>query len=315
MAWAQTSPRALRLGVGLNAYRYQGDLTINDGEVWRLHPGMNLALQFEPRQPLHVQLNVGFGEFIEQLDQRLRPSLPEITPNDFVRTEFFYLDLRLRYILWRRGPIQPYLGLGGGLIFFTPFDQEDNFLSDNTLSRLPGESFGTFAFQLPLGAGIDYQFNSRLGLGLAYYVRFLGSDYLDNLGQAGLAEGNDRLDEWSISLQLTLGGEKSEKKAPPIAPQPDTLSAPGPLFSFGYWNQLYPELTESQTSLPIRSEDQYFQPALPRPSDRELQLPKSMTWEEAATYFQTPLPYLRSLNQPMDTDTLSAGSTLRVPKE
>ncbi|MEM9987870.1 MAG: outer membrane beta-barrel protein, partial [Bacteroidota bacterium] len=294
-AWAQSSPRALRVGVGLNAYRYQGDLTFNDGEVWRLHPGMNLALQFEPRQPLHFQFNAGFGEFIEQLDQRTQLFPPEITPNDFVRTEFFYLDLRLRYILWRRGPIQPYLGLGGGLIFFTPFDQDGNFLSDNTFSRLPGETFGTFAFQLPLGVGLDYQLNSKLGLGLAYNLRFLGSDYLDNLGQAGMAEGNDRLDEWSISLQLTIGGEKPEKEAPVIPPTPDTLSAPGPLFSFAYWNQLYPELTQSEAPAPLRSENQSFLPASPRANDRELPLPKNMTWNEAATHFQTPLPYLRNL--------------------
>mgnify|MGYP006267489001 CR=1 FL=1 len=313
-AWAQVNTRPLQVGVGLASHRYQGDLTHQEDNPWRMYPGLSVSLQFESTRRLQVALEGGFGKFIEQVDRLSGfpphgPANGMVQPNRFVETNFFYTELRLRLRILKQGPWQPYLGTGAGLLFFTPLDQQGNFLSDNLLTRQPNETYGTFAPQLPLSVGLRWQMSPRLGLEGEYSFRLLGSDYLDNQGDLGLHSGNDRLHQLRLSVVLTLNGEA------PAIPEPPTPVVPSPPliaeFSAEYWLQLYPELADSPPP-PRGVEHTRFRSVRPQAATRQVALEQEMSWEELSQQLQRPVRLLRSLN-PQLVAPLAAGTEVRLP--
>ena len=309
----ETSSRPLRVGVGLAGYQYQGDLTDGDENPWRMYPGMGLTLQFESSQRLSLRLGGGFGKIIEQTDRVSTITAPEgIEPNQFVATSFFYTDIRLTGWLIRKGPVRPYVGTGAGLLFFTPLDQEGNFLSDNLFSRLPDESYGTFAPQLPLMAGINIKPHPRLTLGLEYTYKLLGTDYLDNLGELGAQAGNDRLQDLVLSVQISLpNGASQPKPAPTPEPQPEYPVITGD-FTHEYWTGQFPEMKELvRQDVTARTDNVSYRPAQARHASSMTTLEQPGTWEELANHFEVPYYILRSLN-PQVLD-LEAGTVLSLP--
>lgn len=204
-AAGQDMPPPLRIGMGFTGNAYRGDLTSETGSIWRAEPGANFTVDLDNDKPLRIQLNLGFAGFTEQADGPL-PMAPEgVAPNQFVRTTFFYTDLRVQYRFLLNAPIQPYFSIGAGLFSFQPRDAAGNFLGENIFSRLPGEEYLTLIGSLPLSVGLEYKLNRSIGLGLEYTYRMTGSDYLDNIGQLGTASGNDQLHGLQLKLFMTLG--------------------------------------------------------------------------------------------------------------
>ena len=230
----------LKLGFGLAGFTYTGDFTEENGNIQRYSPGGNVSLQFAGRKSLQFQLNAGFGKFTEQNDGPVFIPMGDIVPNDFVETSFFYTDIRLRYIFLRNLPVRPFLGVGTGLLFFSPRDQDGNYLGEDIFSRLEEEVYLTTIGNFPLSAGIDVRLSYRLGLGVEYIHRITPSDYLDNIGKLGPKEGNDLLRSFQFSIYLSLGQEienESLKQASKISlprkepigqPEPDAKSKPTP---------------------------------------------------------------------------------------
>lgn len=224
----QDTPPPLRIGLGFTGNAYRGDLTSETGSIWRAEPGANFSVDLDNQKPLRVQLNLGFGGFTEQADGPL-PVAPEgIIPNEFVRTTFFYTDLRLQYRFLLHAPIQPYLSVGAGLFSFQPRDAAGNFLGENIFSRLAEEEYLTLIGSIPISAGLEYKLNRSIGLGLEYTYRMTGSDYLDNIGLLGSDPGNDQLHGLQVKLFLTLGQRITAPRIEEFkAPTPD-VSAPEP---------------------------------------------------------------------------------------
>lgn len=232
----QDAPPPLRIGLGLTGNAYRGDLTSETGSIWRAEPGANFSVDLDNNKPLRIQLNLGFAGFTEQADGPL-PIAPEgIIPNQFVRTTFFYTDLRLQYRFLLNAPIQPYLSVGAGLFSFQPRDAAGNFLGENIFSRLPEEEYLTLIGSLPLSAGIEYKLNRSIGLGVEYTYRMTGSDYLDNISLLGTNDGNDQLHGLQLKLFMTLG----QKVKPPSI---DDFKEPS--------NLPIPELAPVPTDIPV----------------------------------------------------------------
>lgn len=199
------APKPLRLGLGLLATGYSGDLNTGSSPFERFYPGAALSLQFASEKLLSPQLNGGFGKFIAQ--DRDLSAVDGVQPNTFVQTPFFFVDLRLKARFLRQKAIHPYLSAGIGMLGYTPRDADGNNLIDNFATRQEGETFGSMSANFPLHAGIEFVMNPVLMLGLEYGIRPTTTDYLDNIGQLGLRSGNDMLQTIALSVYFTFDPE------------------------------------------------------------------------------------------------------------
>jgi len=209
MAQEEAAPAPLRVGFGLMGITYQGDLSTEDGDIFRVYPGMNLSLHFEKDKRFRPQLNLGFGKFIDQTDRINLPTADGLTPNPFVETSLLMLDFRLRAWIIKKGRLRPFVGVGAGLLFFTPRDKNGNFLIDNIFSRFEDESYPAFLPVLPLELGFEFRINDKAGIALSYNYRRSGTDYLDNLGRLGPIGGNDAVHTLTATLAVTLRPPKN----------------------------------------------------------------------------------------------------------
>ncbi|MEM7040125.1 MAG: hypothetical protein AAF570_24350, partial [Bacteroidota bacterium] len=142
LAMAQGSEqKPLRLGIGLLGASYVGDLNTGDDPVVRFHPGVSISLQFAGDKLLSPQLNTGFSRFVGQ--DRSLDRVEGVTPNTFVETPFFFVDIRLKARFFRQKNINPYVSAGLGLLGYTPKDQDGNNLLDNIATRNDGETYGS----------------------------------------------------------------------------------------------------------------------------------------------------------------------------
>lgn len=196
------APKPLRLGIGLLASGYQGDLTTNSSVFERFSPGASLSLQFASEKLLSPQLNGGFGKFAAQ--DRDIAAVDGIQPNTFVETGFFFVDLRLKARFLREAGIHPYLSAGIGMLGYTPRDADGNILLDNFATREDGETYGSISANFPLSAGLEIKLNPILHLGLEYTYRATTTDYLDNISALGTADGNDKLHSVLLSMYITF---------------------------------------------------------------------------------------------------------------
>jgi hypothetical protein len=167
--------------------------------------------------------------------------MPDATPNQFVETRFFSADIRLVGYILRQGPVRPYVSAGVGLMFFSPYDEDGNFLGENIFTRLPEEGYGPSSAVFPVGGGVALKVNQVLWLNLGYHYRFTPTDYLDNIGLLGNGPGTDGLHALVLSLQGVL-------QAGPPAPSQPRLPLPPP-----------------QIALPDLA---WLDPAMTRPADR-----------------------------------------------
>ncbi len=196
------SPKPLRLGIGLLAAGYAGDLTVNSHPFERFSAGASLSLQFASEKLISPQLNGGFGKFSAQ--DRDIAAVEGVQPNTFVETPFFFVDLRIKARFLRETGFNPYISAGIGMLGFTPRDGMGNSLLDNYSTRQEGETYGSITANFPLSAGFEVKLSPILLVGLEYTYRVTTTDYLDNISALGQKEGNDNLQSILLSLGLTF---------------------------------------------------------------------------------------------------------------
>ncbi|MFK7922329.1 MAG: LysM peptidoglycan-binding domain-containing protein [Bacteroidia bacterium] len=198
------SERQVKIGFGLDAISYIGDLSDPDQAIHRIYPGANLSIQLEGPKRLKIQLNGGFGKFSEQYDGVKPSTSPGVIVNTFVETSFYYGDLRLKYRFPISQHFHPFLTAGAGVLAFTPRDQEGRFLNDALFTREPDENYSTIVPQIPVGAGIQARINPAVSVSLEYLFRYTPTDYLDNIGRLGTRPGHDFLHGLQLSMYITL---------------------------------------------------------------------------------------------------------------
>ncbi|MFM2375356.1 MAG: hypothetical protein RLZZ165_453 [Bacteroidota bacterium] len=208
--WAQgEAGKPLRLGVGLLASTYIGDLNANGGAVDRFTSGASLSVQFASERLLSPQLNAGFGRIMAQ-DRELQ-AVDGVHPNTFVQTPFFLVDLRLKARFLRESPVHPSLSAGVGFLGYTPEDGDGNNLIDNYSTRRNDETYGSMTASFPLSAGFEVPLNGTLMVGLEYTYRMTASDYLDNVGRLGQRNGNDKLQSILLTLYITFDQDPASR--------------------------------------------------------------------------------------------------------
>lgn len=208
----------LQIGLGLAGFAYEGDLTTQEESFRRLYPGANISIQFDGNRLIQMQANVGFGRFVEQTDKSGTFVQGEIVPNSFVETSFFYTDLRFRIFPLKGKSISPYLGLGAGILFYNPKDEDGNFLAENIFTREDQEVYNSLLGHFPISGGVLVKLNSVLTLGGEYIYRVTPTDYLDNIGQLGNDPGNDALHAFQLSMYIAL--------KPDVGPSPKPIEPP-----------------------------------------------------------------------------------------
>jgi opacity protein-like surface antigen len=199
--------KPLRVGLGLLGATYVGDLNTNGEALHRFYPGMGFSLQFVSPRRISPQLNTGFGKFVAQ-DRNLA-STGSVEPNTFVQTPFFYVDFRLKARFLRERTVSPYLSAGIGLLGYTPKDEDEKSLLDNSSTREDGETYGSITAGFPLSVGTELRMSPFVALGLEYTYRLTGSDYLDNIGLVGPRAGKDKLQNLMLSFYFTFDPERT----------------------------------------------------------------------------------------------------------
>lgn len=202
------APPRLQVGLGFYSLLYQGDLTPGSEWAQRPYPGFVGSLQFEGPRFLSPQFSGGFSRVVAQ-DRALAQAQPEgaTAPNTFVSTRFFHFDLVLRARFLRRRNFRPHLGLGAGLLNFTPHDRAGNTLANQQNTRSRGETYANTAFYFPLVVGFTVRLNDFASLGLEYKHYRLGTDFFDNIAALGTRAGNDRLHALQLSVLLSPGAK------------------------------------------------------------------------------------------------------------
>ncbi len=190
---AQEKPTSLlQLGISMNSYK--GELS-NFGKA---DLGFDLGLKLNNKPKLNGGIYIGFGS-ISGEDVNFRSSTPGVFPNQFFKSNYFYLHYELNYHFVKKDKYWVYAGLGLGVLFYTPYDNLNNKLADQPTTRLPSESYGTATLILPLSVGGSYFLNDNIGLDLKIGLKNTMTKYLDNIAQAGNNK-NDNL----LSVRLSF---------------------------------------------------------------------------------------------------------------
>jgi hypothetical protein len=204
-AGAQVKQR-FQLGIGPYGMLYTGDLSTQKEWFHRVYPGLNLSLQFDSPKLIVPQLNAGFGKITGE-DRNLEP-VNGIQPNTFVSTTYFYIDGRFHLQFFRRQRFRPRVGLGFGLLNYTPKGQQGQNLQQQLQTRKEGEDYNTTAPHLPMTIGFKYSLNDFVSLGMDLTRFNVFTDYIDNIGELGTNPGNDRLNSLLVSIYFTPGYKK-----------------------------------------------------------------------------------------------------------
>jgi hypothetical protein len=211
-AWAQEAPLrrtpALQVGLGLVGLTYKGDLNYKSESYYRLNTGVRVSLQFDNQRRVSPQLGLMLAGFTAQ-NRDLGPT-DGVQPNTFVRTGLLAVDMRLLVRILKDTRARPYVGLGLGLLAFTPRDAEGNNLVSNLNTRREEETYGNLTAQFPLVLGCQYRVNELVALGIELVHQPTGTDYLDNISALGPRSGNDRLQSLTLSLLLTPGQKQRQ---------------------------------------------------------------------------------------------------------
>ncbi len=203
---AQSRLEGIKVGIGFFGTSYNGDLNYKNKEkLHRFYPGASLSLSFVTPRLLSPLIEVGFGRFDSQ--NRGLAEVNGIQPNTFVKTSFFNANIQLRARILNKKSFSPTLGLGIGLLSFTPKSQDGNNYINITSTRKPNETYGNTTANVPLHLGLNYKLNTLFQISLDYQYFITFTDYLDNIGQLGTKKGNDSLHSLQFSLYFVFANK------------------------------------------------------------------------------------------------------------
>jgi hypothetical protein len=114
------------------------------------------------------------------------------------------VEAGMRYFLSRQSTVKPYLTLAGGVRFLEPNTPTFSVpAAEVTLRDVPFYGRSTVA-TVTAGAGVQYDVNRTLSIGLETGPRYLGKpDNLPTLVGSGLESINDTGDRWSMPVLFT----------------------------------------------------------------------------------------------------------------
>lgn len=182
--------------VGVSANSYNGEI----GNYSDWSPGMQFGLLFNKKKRLNGAVNFGFGAVNgEDRNFGFQSNTGTPTPNNFVKTNFIFLNYDLHVNVLKRENLIVYLSQGIGFIRFTPKDEFDEDLEPQDNTRNEGETYRNLSLILPTSLGVVYFIPGKLGFSFQGGWLNTSTDYLDNISELG-DSGNDN----TLSIRLAL---------------------------------------------------------------------------------------------------------------
>lgn len=152
-------------------------------------------------------------------------------------TNYWDATLGIRYEPWIERPLQPYLGLGIGAVFFEPVAD----LTNNSHSEL-GEFIKNDSEIIvedptliyPLSLGLVYQISPLIATHLDFTYKLTSTDFLDGVSLSGNADDNDYYGHLSLGMALCLGKHQADIDEDGIPDEEDECPfKPGSSFTGG----------------------------------------------------------------------------------
>ncbi|WNJ21120.1 hypothetical protein [Pontibacter sp. G13] len=196
--WSQNYGPPMQIGLGLSGITYAGDLAALDDPIKRISAGFNLSFEKDHNRVWRTRLNLGLGSFSEQSD-RIGAKV-SISPDgeSFVRTQFYFGDLTLLAHPLPNKRIQPFLGLGAGILLFYPKDAQGTPLH---VDELQNRLFNTAVPQIPGTIGVKGELTPMVSLSMGYTYRFIPTDLLDS---TEVESGFDAVHTLTLRLLITM---------------------------------------------------------------------------------------------------------------
>jgi outer membrane protein OmpA-like peptidoglycan-associated protein len=124
------------------------------------------------------------------------------------KTSFKDIAFTTRFFLFGRHRLQPEVGIGAGLVFYSP----ETYLLDNThleLADLIKDDLEVEVLEpaliIPVRIGLSYQVTKTLGLGTGMLYTFTETDYLDGVSASGNPNDKDRYGQLYLEGKLHFG--------------------------------------------------------------------------------------------------------------
>lgn len=213
------------LTLGFTATGYVGDLNYDRSSSSQptqlsLHPGLDLSFRKDAAKSLLPIFRLGYGKYSAQSlnTEPVRYVYEDeevfITPNSYAESVLIYGEVGLRFTpIPKSLRIKPFFEAGIGGQSFFPRAQDGILLFRKRSTRAPDElEYGSFMLYFPLSAGLELQLSTAINIQIAYSLKTLGTDYLDNIGQLGAKVGNDQLHVLRLGLGFRFEDFKKGRK-------------------------------------------------------------------------------------------------------
>jgi outer membrane protein OmpA-like peptidoglycan-associated protein len=185
-----------------------------------------------------------------------------LSARDFeFRTLYTDVALSGRYYPFGQSRLQPELGFGVGLVFFS----SDAFMLNNTHLELTNfikqdleAADDDPALIFPLRLALAYQLTQRIALTTALNYTFTNTDRLDGIRFAGNQRGNDRYGNLEVGFRLNLGAPSDvDEDGIPDLDDACPLEA-GPLATRGCPDRDGDGVRDSDDRCPLAAGDPFF---------------------------------------------------------
>lgn len=201
----------ISFGIGPEALSYRGDLNESYSQ-W--NAGLRASVLFAKKNRFNSELSLGIGKIVGQNSSYVYEGDASATPATFVATNYVDFSYRLRLNILAKKRYRLYIGQGIGLMRFSPKDESGEQLKDQFESLDLGESYSAIALILPTQLGFTYQLPNDFGF--SAQASFLNpmTDYLDNLGEWGNSEGNDKIIAFNVMFWVPLKSQQQMEITP-----------------------------------------------------------------------------------------------------
>ena len=199
-SFAQKKESYLQAGISANGYR--GELGTYD----RWSAGFQAGVLFNHKKRLNGALNFGLGSITgEDGSFGFQSNTNSPAPNNFVKTNFVFLNYDLHINLLKREHLIVHIGPGIGFMRFTPKDEFGDGLETQDRTRQEEETYRNLALMLPVSLGVVYFMPNKMGISVKSSLLNVNTDYLDNISELG-DSSNDNMMNVRLSLLVPLGG-------------------------------------------------------------------------------------------------------------
>ncbi|MDB5206824.1 MAG: outer rane beta-barrel protein [Flavisolibacter sp.] len=202
---------------------YNGDLKAKPVTLSQTKPMFSLGARYDLTEHIMARSYITYGA-VTGSDKKGTPSM-QARNLDF-SSKILDLELGAQYNILNLNNSwwTPYVFAGVGLNHFNPYTKDaggaKNFLkplSTEGQGFAPGvNNYSLTGLQIPLGFGVDYLLGEDHRIGLEFSYRYLFTDYLDDVSDRYVAEGDLQKARGSTAVELAFRGDEVSNRPYPV---------------------------------------------------------------------------------------------------